>query len=512
MQTKQLLKRPSHWKAEVIISSVLFTLAAAFWGIVLWVNRTFQISFQQVLYTITAPLDGSESDVVLDCIKACVPGILLFVLFILLGVTGFRIQRRLAAAEEGSVPRRREKLIALTVGRHVMAVLALAAFLLSCGYADRSLHISSYLSLRSRTSTLYEDHYVDPAQVSIAPPAQKKNLLCIYLESMENTYASKDAGGFQSANYIPNLTALARENISFSNTELLGGAHAGYGTNWTMAALMASTSGVPFSFPVLDNAMGSRENFAPGCTTLGEILADNGYQNVFLCGSDADFAGRRKYFQQHGDYRIYDLFTAREEGYIPEDYKAWWGYEDEKLYEIAKDKLLALSESGQPFNFTMLTVDTHHIGGYLCARCGDEYANQTANVVACADRQIAAFLQWCSQQDFYDDTVIVVTGDHPRMDNELMGGIRYNDRTVYNCILNPARPAPDKHLMKNREFCMVDFFPTILDALGFHIEGDRLGLGVSLFSGRPTLAESMGFQALNREIAKRSDYYDEHFS
>ena len=33
------------------------------------------------------------------------------------------------------------------------------------------------------------------------------------------------------------------------------------------------------------------------------------------------------------------------------------------LYEIAKDELLNLSQSGRPFNFTMLTVDTHHVGG-----------------------------------------------------------------------------------------------------------------------------------------------------
>jgi phosphoglycerol transferase len=44
---------------------------------------------------------------------------------------------------------------------------------------------------------------------------EKKNLVYIYLESMETTYASTDVGGFQDVNFIPNLTNLAFQNISF---------------------------------------------------------------------------------------------------------------------------------------------------------------------------------------------------------------------------------------------------------------------------------------------------------
>ncbi len=53
----------------------------------------------------------------------------------------------------------------------------------------------------------------------------------------------------------------------------------------------------------------------------------------------------------------------------------------------------------------------------------------------------------------------------------------------------------------------MDIYPTALSALGFTIEGDALGLGVDLFSGKPTLAEDMGYQAMNAELEKRSNYY-----
>ena len=70
---------------------------------------------------------------------------------------------------------------------------------------------------------MVEDNYVDPARVNITFPEQKRNLIYLYLESMESTYADKASGGAFDKNYIPELTQLATDNISFSNSELLGG-------------------------------------------------------------------------------------------------------------------------------------------------------------------------------------------------------------------------------------------------------------------------------------------------
>lgn len=64
----------------------------------------------------------------------------------------------------------------------------------------------------------------------------------------------------------------------------------------------------------------------------------------------------------------------------------------------------------------LLTVDTHHIGGCICQLCGDEYEDDTANVVACADQQVYEFVEWIKQQDFYENTTIVITGNHPSID------------------------------------------------------------------------------------------------
>lgn len=46
--------------------------------------------------------------------------------------------------------------------------------------------------------------------------------------------------------------------------------------------------------------------------------------------------------------------------------------------------------------------------------------------------------------------------------------------------------------------------------MGVKIDGERLGLGTNLFSGKATLAEELGgIDALNAELTKRSGYYEQ---
>ena len=55
----------------------------------------------------------------------------------------------------------------------------------------------------------------------------------------------------------------------------------------------------------------------------------------------------------------------------------------------------------------------------------------------------------------------------------------------------------------------MDIFPSTLAALGAEIEGDRLGLGVNLFSGVPTLAEEYGYDYMFEELSKTSQFYNQ---
>ena len=60
-------------------------------------------------------------------------------------------------------------------------------------------------------STYIADNYVDPGTVKITFPEKKRNLIVIYLESVEVTFADKEDGGAFPKNAIPELTELAKE-------------------------------------------------------------------------------------------------------------------------------------------------------------------------------------------------------------------------------------------------------------------------------------------------------------
>ena len=51
-------------------------------------------------------------------------------------------------------------------------------------------------------------------------------------------------------------------------------------------------------------------------------------------------------------------------------------------------------------------------------------------------------------------------------------------------------------------------YPTTLASLGVKIDGDKLGLGVNLFSDQKTILEEYGLTYVNNEIKKKSFFYD----
>ena len=383
--------------------------------------------------------------------------------------------------------------------------------------ANQSFGLFDYAASQMKQSVLMEKEYVNPQTVQITFPEKKRNLITIYVESAETTNQDKANGGMFDVNYTPEMTRIAKENISFSHSHLLEGAVVAPACGWTIAGLVAETAGLPLKLygqndevGGADNGLGRYSAFMPGATMLGDILGDAGYRLAFMCGSDLTFGGRREMYAQHGGYEVYDYLEAKLRGIIAKDYHEHWGFEDEKLYSWAQKVLTEFSSSDQPFHFALLTVDTHSPDGYLCSLCPNTYDKQLANALVCSSAQLDAFLKWCEQQPFYENTTVVVTGDHASMAPEFYSSEfdKYGgstNRKVYNAFINSAvEPVQEE----NRLFTTMDFFPTTLASIGVQIEGDRLALGTNLFSDRETLSEQYGYEELFKQLSYKSLFYN----
>ena len=490
-QTKE--RRPIRLGTAALLTLLLFAAFLCFFAARWFVTVYGRIGFDSILFTLKSSLSGVQSDLVISYLMG---GLLPALACTALSGVILLLMRRLPV--RGLVS--------------ILTALALSLGLL--GYAAVDVELTDYVRDIIWRGSLYEDHYVSPDSVEITFPEKKRNLVYIMLESMETTYLSQELGGASQVNLIPELYQLALENRNFSHNEGVGGFHATSGASWTIGAIVAQTAGIPLKTPAgiddWQNGYGKDGIFLPGVTTIHNILDEAGYYTSFLCGSDANFGGRKTYYMTHGMDKVYDIYTARRDGIVPKDYFVWWGMEDKYLFEYARQELTEISRQEEPFAFTMLTVDTHHIGGYQCEYCTDEFQESYQQSISCSSRQVLEFVEWMKAQSWWENTTVVITGDHLSMDN---GYFQRNvdedyERMVFSCILNDAVTTGNT---KNREYCAVDLFPTTLAALGCTIEGNRLGLGTNLYSYEPTLAEQWGFDRFNSELSKASDYYVEHF-
>ena len=242
----------------------------------------------------------------------------------------------------------------------------------------------------------------------------------------------------------------------------------------------------------------------PGVRNLGDVLKSQGYNLKLIQGSDIHFGGTDHYFNQHGNYEIVDYNEMKNRNYIDKDYFVWWGVEDKKVLDISKKEILDLASKNEPFAVSVFTLDTHFVDGYLDESCPNVFDDQLSNVYNCSSLMMDEFINWVKNQDFYENTTVVIMGDHTLMQNEYFNNYPFYDRRVYNVFLNSY----DKPFnSKNRQFTMLDMYPTILSSIGVEIEGEKLGFGVNLFSEKKTLLEEIGYDKLNNELLRKSKYY-----
>lgn len=528
-----------------ILGCIYFLLGCFFMQALPWACSRFPMQEPEIIWiTITSPLKGADpSGIIALVLFVIIPAIVLQVVCILALKFFFYKDKKELLFHYKFFSIKKDIQFS-----KFFCVLTFLFFAYVMVHVAIEIKITRYINFITRErrdpidSLFYKENYIVPDTVQITFPEKKRNLVYIFLESMESSYQAVENGGYFSKNYIPNLTALAQENINFSHINGVGGGIDAAGTGWTIAALLSKMGGLPYNLPTVGFNPDNMIHFLPGAITLTDILAEAGYNQRFIFGSEKGFASRDTLLETHGNVEIHDIDWYKKNKMLSEDYDVFWGFEDQKLYEYAKKELAELSSSDQPFMFGMLTVDTHMPDGYICPLCPTDKINeddQILSVVECADKQLGEFVSWIKEQSWYENTTVVIVGDHlfmtskekdifneqkdtfdeqaetkeRRLENSLGESVlssspRNSSRRWINIFMNSA-VQPTEDVMKNRTFSSFDMFPTVLESIGAEIEGRKLGFGCSLFSGEPTLYEKYDKTYVNTEILRRTIQYNE---
>lgn len=351
-------------------------------------------------------------------------------------------------------------------------------------------------------STFFAEKYVNPDSVKITPPEQKRNLILIYLESLETSFTDIEHGGNQSTDLIPEITEMAQQNLNFGrNMNKIGGGLDAIGSNHTFGAMHTRTLGIPNTIsykitPILHQYK-----------SIYKILNANGYRQIFFQGNPGlydlfrDFALDQKMDEVYGPDDLVERLNLDSAELIR--LQGFKNVHDKDAFRFARSILDTIAE---PFSLTFFTIDTHSPHGLYdpdCVKSPDE-SNLDERLKAtakCVSRELGGFIDSLKSKPYYENTSIVIFGDHLFMGTSLVKDSP--NRKWVNIFINPAKAPATK---ENRLYSDVDMFPTILSSIDFTIDGDRLGFGTDLFSGQKTLVESIGIDSLNNEIRKMPSY------
>lgn len=340
-----------------------------------------------------------------------------------------------------------------------------------------------------------EGAYVDPRTVKVSGTGTK-NLLIIYCESIEDTFGRAEIMG-------EDLLAPLRPSIQTPDLRI----DQMPGADFTIGGIVASQCGIPLkSISILSgNLTGwALDRYLPGAVCLGDYLKNDGYHNVYYNGSSGVFSGLDKFFRSHGYQEFMGKEDWIEKKHVDPATMNTWAIYDSDMVDRSIERMDELMAEGKKFSFALSTMDTHE-PGFLSPPCVDQgFPESWAGYVKCSLSQVERLLRHIRDKGWEDRFVILVMGDHetrmPEMDGVDLKHVK--GRYVLCSLTRDAELIPVRSIITH-----FDLFPTLLAALGFSVEGDRLGFGYNVFSA-DVQPEKNYRDKLRKRVLSHSRFYE----
>ena len=351
-------------------------------------------------------------------------------------------------------------------------------------------------------SKFYQENFVHYKPEMVTAEDSTRNLIFIYVESLENSFID----------FTPEIKELYRQGLVFADKEPYGGGKNIIGAATTISSMVSKTTGMPLlcGSSVMNNFGKTGEAFFDSVPGIYDVLHHFGYRNIYVQGTPARFGATGPFFLAHGMDELYDkndiekMLRTKGETYR----RKGPGVGDADVFDYAQNILDTIGN--QPFSMTITTIDTHFPRGFLDKRCSIKPEKPTERayykaVLGCTSQRIGNFVKWVQEKSFGSNTEIVIAGDHLFMTKSPFTIMKAKDRRFLNIYINPKNSSEKT----KRLYTSFDSAPTVLETMGFHIEGHRLGLGASLLSNEKTLLETMNERKLIhllRELSGSIEY------
>lgn len=334
------------------------------------------------------------------------------------------------------------------------------------------------------------------ARVPLQVPAEKPNLVILYLEGFDRGFTDADRFGDIAAP----VRSLEAQGLSFTNVEQITA------TGWSLAGMVATQCGVPLLPSGAVGVYDDLTSIVPNVRCLPDILAGMGYDLSYITGAtitgdELGYYGYGAYFSRSAEARILDEPAIRREMTDGlQQTEGGWALPDATVLSFALRHVAEKAQQERPFAVLVATMDTHGPKAVVSPECTADgkgrIGDSMAPAIACTARLAEAFVR--SIRATHGDRVkIAVMSDHLNHMSDLADTLEREPRRNTVIFLDPDRAGE----RIDRAASMVDIFPTLLDWLGFLPDAEtRAGLGTSLLSPDRTLIERLGGDEVNARL------------
>ena len=284
----------------------------------------------------------------------------------------------------------------------------------------------------------------------------RRNIVLITMESMSADFMARFGN---TEGLTPVLDSLYGCGLAFDRLYATG--------NRTVRGLEAVTLSLP---PAAGQSIIKRpDNTA--YTSVGEILADKGYEVLYFYGGNSYFDNMESFFGGNG-YRIVD-----QKCYTPDEitFANIWGVADEDNFRKAIRTLDTLAAGNRPFFAHIMTVSNHRPFTYPAGRIPiPNDSKSRAGGVMYSDYALGEFFRAAAREPWFDRTIFLVTADHcaSSAGKTELPLEKYHIPAV---IIAPGLVEPQ---VEPRIVSQIDLMPTLLSLLQLDYESPFYGRSV----------------------------------
>ncbi|MFR1777316.1 MAG: LTA synthase family protein [Clostridia bacterium] len=383
-------------------------------------------------------------------------------------------------------------------GYHISDILNAMLGSKQAKYDNKNDMMKEYNVLKDEYNEKYGESYID-----IKTTMEGKNVIILQLESIQEFVLNKTINGRE---ITPNLNKFINENIRLSNMFMQS-----YSTTAD-----SEFSTVTSLYPV-ENGMAYSRYYKNNYDDIFKMFHNKGYTTSYMHGNYGYFWNRTNvYNNMEVDYiELKDKFMD-----ISEDIMGYLS--DELLYKQAVEKL---KEYDNPF-ISYIVAASSHTGFTLdglqdrskvnidVGKYKDTFFGNYLESVNYADYAFGIFIQKLKNADLYDDSVIILYGDHNGLDmynNEMIEFLKELDSNLidtdiklnYIRVLAGMKIPGINNLRIDKPVSKLDIKPTLAYLCNTE---EGISLGTNMLAKKD-------FICLNNErIVTDKFYYDEVWS